>query len=305
MRYLWAAVLLLGSGPAVAQMLDAGEAWRSLPFTVMEGKPMLPVTVAGQDGVMMFDLGTPSPVFLNRGAADLAAGQEVARGFAASGQEIVVHLHDAPELAVAGRALPLPAKVQSGDFSFAEGAFGAEFMGFVGLPAVEGHALLLDYGRSLLTVIAVAEDGGMELPPPDPTEVVATLDFLLFPEELPLAVGRIGELPIQISLDSGDSGTAYLTAATRGRLMAAGLLAEGATGLWELSGLTLGGALMLPQPVALIEAGGKEDRRNRGQPDELRLGAAFFAAYPTLWNFPARRVMILRPDAGILAAPAP
>ncbi|MCZ8334992.1 MAG: hypothetical protein O9328_12080 [Rhodobacteraceae bacterium] len=304
MRYVWAALLALGAGPAMAQMLTEGEERRSLPFTVMDGKPMLPVTVAGQDGVMMFDLGTPSPVFLNRGAAVLPPGVEVGRGFAASGQEIVVQLHDAPAVAVAGQALALPAKVQSGDFSFAEGAFGADFMGFLGLPAVADHAVLLDYGRAALGVIAV-RDGVMVVAPPDPKDVIATLDVLMIPDELPLAVGRIGEVPIQISLDTGDSGTAYLTPATRARLAAAGLLAEGPTGLWELSGLTLGGSLMLPTPVALIEAGGEADHRVSGQPDELRLGAAFFATYPTLWEFPARRVLILRPDAAILAVAAP
>ena len=301
MRYVLVALLALGAGPAVAQMLEEGQEWRSLPFTVMDGKPMLPVTVAGQDGVMMFDLGTPAPVFFNRGAAALPPGPEVGRGFAASGQEIVVQLHDAPEVAVARQALPLPAKVQSGDFSFAEGAFGAGFMGFLGLPAVADHAVLLDYGRAALGVLAV-RDGGMALPPPDPKEVIATLDFLMIPDDLPMTVGRVGELPILVSLDTGDSGTAYLTPGTRARLAAAGLLVEGPAGLWELSGLTLGGSLMLPTPVALIEAGGEADHRTSGQPDELRLGAAFFATYPSLWDFPARRMLILRTDAAILGA---
>lgn len=304
MRYLCAALLALWAGPALAQMLAEGEDRRTVPFTVMDGKPMLPVTVAGQDGVMMFDLGTPSAVFLNRGAAALPPGPEVGRGFAASGQEIVVQLHEAPEVAVAGQVLPLSGQVRSGDFSFAHGVYGADFMGFLGLPAVADHGVLLDYGQSALTAIAVRE-GGMAVPPPEGADVIARLDLLLIPEELPMAVGRIGEVPILVTFDTGDVGAAYLTPGTRARLAAAGLLVEGATGFWEVSGLTLGGALMLPAPVALIEAGGEADMRRVGQPDELRLGAAFFATYPTLWDFPARRLMILRADAAILTAPAP
>ena len=302
MRWVCGVLMALAAGQGQAGILAEGEDLRAIPFVVMDGKPMLPATVAGREGVMMFDIGTPSVVFLNRGAVDLAAGQVVGRGFAASGQEIVVQLHDGPDFALAGVELALPAKVQSGDFSFAEVAFGADFLGFVGLPAVEDHAVLLDYGRQALTVIRVDEAGVMALPAPEPLEVVADLPFLLFPEELPLMVGRIGEVPIQISLDSGDGGAAYLAPDTRARLQAAGLLAEGATGLWELSGLTLGGALMPPTPVSLIEAGSAADGRPSGQPDELRLGAAFFAGQPTLWNFPARRLVLLRPDAAILTA---
>ncbi len=297
---------LLAAMPARADLLVEGEDRREIGFSVVEGKPMLPVAVDGRAGVMMFDIGTPSVAFLNRGAVDLPQGQEVARGFAASGQEIVVQLHPAPDLALAGQALALPERVQSGDFGFAEGVFGADFLGFIGLPAVQDHMVMLDYGRAMLTVFRVDGTGDTVPPAPAAKEVIAELDFLLFPEELPLSVGRIGELAIQISFDSGDSGTVYLRPGTRARLLAAGHLAMGANGLWELSGLTLGagGALIAPTPVAMIEAGSPDDKRNRGQPDELRLGAAFFAEHPTLWNFPARRLMILHPDAAILRGAA-
>jgi hypothetical protein len=301
----WIGLTLLGlvlAAPLRAEILAEGQDRRDIPFTVMDGKPMLPVAVDGRAGVMMFDIGTPSVVFLNRAAIDLPEGQEVGRGFAASGQEIVVQLHPAPAMTLAGQGMDLPERVQSGDFGFTEVAFGADFLGFVGLPAVQDHAVLLDYGRSVLSVIRLDEAGVMALPEPDATDVVATLDFLLFPDELPLTVARIGEMPVQVSFDSGDSGTLYLQPGTRARMVAAGSLATGANGLWELAGLTLGGALMPPTPVTVIEAGGEDDKRAAGQPDELRLGAAFFATHPTLWNFPARRMLILRPGAAMLQA---
>lgn len=299
------ALALLGvmlASPLFAEVLGDGQNRREIPFSVMDGKPMLPVVLDGRAGVMMFDFGTPSVAFFNRGAVDLPDGQEVGRGFAASGQEIVVQLHPAPDLMLAGQGIALPERVQSGDFGFAEVAFGEDFLGFVGLPAMQDHAVLLDYDRSALSVIRVDEAGVMAVPAPAAVDVVATLDFLLFPDELPLAVGRIGELPVQVSFDSGDSGTLYVQPGTRARMVAAGSLATGANGLWELAGLTLGGALMPPTPVILIEAGGEDDRRGSGKPDELRLGAAFFAGHPTLWNFRAGRVIILRPGAAILTA---
>ncbi len=300
MRAAVCAVLLTAATPLWAGLLNEGQDRREIGFTVMDGKPMLPVAVDGRAGVMMFDIGTPSPVFFNRAAVDLPDGQEVGRGHAASGQEIVVQLHPAPDLMLAGQAMALPERVQSGDFGFAEVAYGSDFLGFVGLPAVQDHAVMLDYDRAALTVIRVDEAGVMALPMPEPTDVIATLDVLLFPDELPLAVARIGEVPVLVSFDSGDSGTLYVQPGTRARMVAAGSLASGPNGLWELAGVTLGGALMPPTPVQLIEAGSAEDGRRTGQPDELRLGAAFFAGHPTLWNFPARRMLILRPGAAIL-----
>lgn len=297
-----ALLMVIVAAPLQAGILNEGQDRRDIPFTVMDGKPMLPVAVDGRAGVMMFDIGTPSAVFFNRGAVDLPGGQEVGRGFAASGQEIVVQLHPAPGLTLAGQGVDLPERVQSGDFGFAEVAFGEDFIGFVGLPAVQDHAVLLDYDRSALSVIRVDEAAVMALAAPAATDVIATVDFLLFPDELPLAVARIGEMPVQVSFDSGDSGTLYMQPGTRARMVAAGSLATGANGLWELAGVTLGGALMPPTPVTLIEAGGEDDKRGTGQPDELRLGAAFFASHATLWNFPARRMMILRPNAAMLQA---
>ena len=108
-----------------------GMAWRELPFTLIDGKPMLDVQVGDQTGVMMFDNGTPASVFLNREAADLAPGQEVGRGTAASGQEIIVQVHPAPMVAIAGLPMATENPARSGNFGFVEVAFGADFLGFV------------------------------------------------------------------------------------------------------------------------------------------------------------------------------
>ncbi len=64
-------------------------------------------------------------------------------------------------------------------------------------------------------------------------------------------------------------------------------------------------------PVQVVDAGGPQDRRRlrAGQPALLRLGAAFLARHPSLWNFPARILTLLQPDAAWLrpldAAPGP
>lgn len=295
-----ALALLMLSGTAQADLLPDGMALRELPFGLIDGKPMLAVQVGGQTGVMMFDNGTPAAVFLNREALALPPGQEVGRGTAASGQEIIVQMHPAPEVVVAGLPMATENPARSGNFGFAEAAFGADFLGFVGMPAVQDHAILLDYDRQVLTVARVGPDGRMALPTPPAADVLADVAILLLPEELPMVVGAVGAVPMLLSFDTGDSGTAYLTPSTAAALQEAGLLTPVADGRARLEGVALGGAMIGAVDVNLVTAGGPQDMRGAGQPDELRLGAGFLADHPMIWNLAAKRITLLRQGSAYL-----
>jgi hypothetical protein len=273
------ASLLALAFPAQAELLPTGQVWREIPFQVVDEKPMLDASVGDSTGRMMFDTGTPELVFLNRDALALGKGQTVARGFAASGQPIEVQLHDAPEVAVGGVPLDIGAKAVSGDFGFVEGLFGADYLGFIGLPAVEGGAFVLDYGRHVLTVMH-SDASRLAVPPPEADEVVATLTIALLSGEQPTTGAFVGSLPVLLDFDTGDSGTFYLRPETRARLEAAGSLTMTGDAA-SLSGVTFGGA--------------------RFDGLAVRLGAGFLAEHPSLWDFPAGTITFLRPDAAFLA----
>lgn len=293
-RRLMAAFLCLFPVAGAAELLAPGEAVRALPFTLRDGKPMIAATIAGQDGVVMFDTGTPHVLMLNRDALGLPAGQEVARGHAASGQAVVVKAHPAPTAILADRQMDLPEPVLSGDFGFTRAGLGADFLGFLGTPAVAATPFTLDLARGRLTLLAAGTA------PPAPEDIVADITFFFAQGEQPLWAGRLGDLPILIDIDTGDGGTIYLTDATRAALVQAGRLA-GTGPEVILTGLGFGGASFGPVPVRVVSAGGPQDMRRTGQPDLLRLGAGFLSAQPSLWDFPARRLVFLRPGAAILA----
>lgn len=293
------ALLALWAVPSAAQILPEGQNWRELPFEVVAGKPLLTVAVNGAKGRMMFDNGTPEMLFFNRDAAALGAGNYAAQGLAASGQKITVHLHDAPQVEIAGLPFAAPAKVTSGDFGFAELAFGSDFMGFIGAPMVEPWAFLLDYDRSMLTILRTGPDGALIVNPPAPTDVLAEISFAMAPGEQPTTAGFIGQMPVAVDLDTGDDGTIYLRPETRTRLLAAGLLQTNGADV-TLRTLSLGGAVFSDLQLRLVEAGGPQDMRAYPGSDFLRLGARFFAGRPTLWNFPAGTFTVLRSDSGFL-----
>lgn len=291
-----ACLLALCAGPAFAQLLPDGQDWREIPFAVVEGKPMLEVTVDGQSGQMMLDNGTPEAVMLNRDAARLAPGQEVARGKAASGQPIIVMLHDAPELRVDGAPMPLPAKVFSGDFGFAEAGFGPGFLGFLGSPAVEPHPFLLDYARKRLVVL---REGSFALAPGD---VRGEVVFSIWKGEQPTTAVQIGDQAMLVDFDTGDNGTLYLRPETQEALVQAGLL-TGGPDLWTLVSIRLGETDFGPLTLSVVQAGGAADFRRSGPADFLRLGARFLADTPTLWDFQQNRLIFLAPGARLLADP--
>lgn len=283
----------------MGDVLGPGQVIRSLAFSLRDGhKPMLEARVAGQSGVLMFDNGTPDALLLNRAAVSLPPGRWVASGAASSGQPVEVHAHAAPTVHLGGKAMVLPEVVRSGDFGFTVAALGPDFLGFLGTQAVQRDAFVLDYARRQWVVLRVDERGSLPVAL-SAADVLAQLRFLIGPGGLPTVTALLGGLPIRTDLDTGDGGTLYATTATLDQLRQKGQLApEGA--LWQLRGLSMGDAVFGSTLVRWVEAGGPEDFRSAGKADQLRLGASFLAAHPCLWNFPAKTLTFLKPEAAFL-----
>lgn len=297
---LAAALTLASVLPAAAGLLADGQTVRVLPFTVRDGdKPMLDATVAGKQGVVMLDNGTPDALFLNRAALPLPPGTLVGRGYAASGQAIEVRSHRAPSMKVQGQALALAAQVRSGDFGFTAPGLGSDFLGFVGTKMLTEDAFVLDYTHRQLVVLKVRKDGVLALKPPASEDVLLQIPFLIWPGGQPTFAGAVGAVPMVMDIDTGDSGTLYVTAQTREHLQDQKLLqAEGTE--WRLSGVAIDSFKLAPTLVRVVDAGGPQDFRLEGHTDQLRLGAGFLTHYHCLWNFPAKTLTFLQPGASFL-----
>jgi hypothetical protein len=251
---------------------------------------------------MRFDSGTPDKMFFNGDALALAPGPEVGRGRAASGQEIVVRLADAPKVTIGGQPISLPTKVSTGNFGFVREVFGDDYLGFIGTPFMQPYAFVLDYGRRIVTFLRVDAAGILPMAPPAAAEVVAALRFSLSKGQLPTTTAVVGGMPMLLGFDTGDSGTLYLRAETRRTLAAAGQIkADGEHRV--LSTLTFGGAPFTDVRVAVREAGGADDFRGTGPSDFLRRGSDVLVRHPSLWNFPAHRLTFLMPGSAFLDLP--
>ena len=293
--------LAVVAGAAQAQLLSADQDSRVIALQIVDTKPLVPVTVDGLPGIMMFDVGTPEAAFFNRDAAVLAAGVEIARGHAASGQVVTVQRHVAPKFAVAGQGFALDGQIVSGDFGFAEVGYGPEFMGFVGLPAMLPYAFTLDFKRKALTILRVDDKGALRAAP-DAADIRAVIAVSMASTKLPTTEAVVGDLTLPMDFDSGDGGTLYLRPETKAAMVAAGTLRQTAAG-YVLGGLQFGGASFDDTRVAVIEAGSPADFRGMGAVDLIRIGSVFLGENPSLWNFPAGTITFLDPDSAFLAQP--
>ena len=296
---MMAVVALAGLGQEPGLLGDSVD-WREIPFAIVEAKPLIEARVSGTPGRMMFDTGTPLTVLVNRDAVALEGGHDSRTGSVASGQSVDIRNHAPVPIEFGGVAIAAGPVLISGDFGFIEVAFGEDFLGFVGTPAVEEGAFLLDYSRQVLTILRTDADGALVAGPPASGEVVARFSFVRDEGEQPTTGAFIGSLPIVLDFDTGDSGTLYLRPETRASLEAEGVLAvEGDEAV--LRALRLGGAVFADVTVRIIEAGGAEDGRTWSGSNSLRLGAGFLSEHPSLWNYPAGTITILEPGAAFLA----
>ena len=132
---MMAVVALAGLGQEPGLLGDSVD-WREIPFAIVEAKPLIEARVKGTPGRMMFDTGTPLTVLVNRDAVALEGGHDSRTGSVASGQSVDIRNHAPVPIEFGGVAIAVGPVLISGDFGFTEVAFGEDFLGFVGTPAV-------------------------------------------------------------------------------------------------------------------------------------------------------------------------
>jgi hypothetical protein len=195
----------------------------------------------------------------------------------------------------------LSPQVSTGNFGFVQEAFGNDFLGFMGMPFMQPYALTLDYNRRVATFWRVDAAGRLPVNPPAAADVVAEVHFSLFPGSLPTAAAQVGDVSLLLDFDTGDSGTVYLRPETRQALLEAGHIQADGEHL-VLTTLAFGGARFNKVRVQVREAGSADDTRHTGPSNLLRLGSDFLDQHPSVWNFPAHRIVFLKPNSAFLQA---
>lgn len=284
---------MISASSGFADLLGPDREIREIPFMVIDAKPMIAARVGEKQGLMMFDTGTPDAIFLNRDSVKLDDGTFLTKGRAASGQTIEVFQHLPPPILLAGEEINPEPVIRSGNFNFTAELFGNDFLGFIGQPAVEKSAFVLDYNRQVLTILATAPNGSPVATAPYMNDILVRIDFVINTSGLPMSSGRIGTHAVTVDFDTGDSGSLYLSEKTLAQLATDGLLSVN-DDRGVITEFELYGALFPDLSVRLVRAGSSKDTRVAEKSDHLRLGARFFTDHLTLWNYPSGTIDILR-----------
>lgn len=283
---LWAAV---GVVPGMAQaesalsLLPEGAESVTLPFEVQDGFILLSGQVAGVTGVFMFDTGTPFPVLINNTVVPVALSGTPTEGRAGSGQTFRIHRHaDAGPVTLAGQDFAQTGPVLSGDLQWLTDEFRSDFLGFAGQPLIREARMTIDYGTREMTLDRIRP---AEAAPADLGPGAVTLTFDGFDGDrpnLPYVTARLGDLPLEVMLDTGTAGVLELTPEAKAALLDAGALTVSPEGV-ALPGLVLQG-----QSIRAFAAQLSEGTVNR-----LTVGHATLSQYRSIWDFPGGTITLI------------
>ena len=279
----------VGVGSVAAQaesalsLLPEGADRVTLPFKVQDGFILLSGRVAGVTGVFMFDTGTPFPFLLNNTVVPLALSGTPTEGRAGSGQTFRIHRHaDAGPVTVAGQDFVQTGPVLSGDLQWLTDEFRSDFLGFAGQPLIREARMTIDYRTQEMTLDRI---GPTLLAPADLGPGAVTLTFDGFDGDrpnLPFIMAQLGDLPMEVMLDTGTAGVLELTSEARAAMQDAGEITVSPEGV-ALPGLVLQG-----QSIRAFAAELSEGTVNR-----LTVGHATLSQYRSIWDFPAGTITLI------------
>jgi len=308
---LWFAFLFLA--PPVSEAKDAGERFVpnayqsgripfSLPFFSLNGHMLIDGAVDGKQGKFLFDTGTEFAFFLNNNYLKLGKEQFIARGHAASGQELVLYRQRAPLSSIEiGKVVRFDAVrgFTHTDWGFLEKGYGIPaFLGSVGHGFNRNYVFVIDYDMQSITFYPYDEHGQVPSMVIDPEKVVARFEFRPagVDGKIPEIVIYVGDEPITAFFDTGNLGSLELTESMQTVLAQKVLLkltpSEYSYGAYEsvmraeINGLRHEGVKFASIRNLIFTSGVK---------NRIGLGYQFLKNHITVWDYQNRTLTLLHP----------
>ena len=265
----------------------------TLPIVMVQEFPFVEGAVAGVKGKFMLDTGTEQALVLNDHRVPVTNVRTIGTGKFGSGQVFAARLvPEVADLQIGPLHFPRATLIQTQDASLLE-SITPDFLGFFGYYAWADYALKLDYKKSR----AIFYKGGPEHYLKGET-VIAELPFETrrIPNS-PVMHGRIGEMAVIVTWDTGQYGSLNTNAAGKAELLRTKhllALGEKAENL-DLTGLEVAGYAMPdisglevetePSPAA-VPIGISE-------PHMLTIGYGLLRQYKTVWDYRRKRIFLL------------
>lgn len=265
----------------------------TLPIVMVREFPFIEGSVAGVSGKLMLDTGIEQAITINDHRVPVLHGRKIGQGFFESGQTFAVRLvSELGDIRIGGLFYPRATDVIVQDARLLE-KITPDFIGWLGYHAFATHALKLDYGKLRATFY---KNGAADYLKGE--RVVAELPFETrkLPNH-PIMAGRIGEMAIVTTWDTGQHGSLYTSEEGKARLLKEGRLIPSRTkrDAFDLNGLQLNGHTMPVVQGIDIETEPSPAAKPVGivEPHELTIGYGLIHQFKTVWDFQQRRVYLL------------
>ncbi|MEG3191590.1 hypothetical protein [Lysobacter sp. D1-1-M9] len=265
----------------------------TLPIVMVREFPFIEGTVAGVEGKFMLDTGAQDSLSINDNRVPVLDARTIGSGFFGSGQTFKIRLvPELQDIRIGGLIYPRATAVESMDARLLEGIT-PDFIGWIGYNAFSGHAMKLDYQNLRATFYRHGEADYLES-----ERVVAELPFETrkLPNH-PIQAGRIGEMDVVTSWDTGQHGNLYTSEEGKARLLREGRLTPSPTkpDSFDLHGLRLNGHTMPSIPSIAVHTTHSPAAAPIGisEADWLVLGYALLHQFKTVWDYDRQRIYLL------------
>lgn len=264
----------------------------AMPISMVREFPFIEGEIAGIKGRFMLDTGMQDALVINDHRVPIAGGRWIGSGHFSSGQTYEVRLHDLVRDVRIGRVLhPRVTSVRSQDARMLE-RITPDFLGWVGFNYFSGHAMKLDYRRSLVTFYHGGANRFL-----DGEKLVATLPFETrrLPN-VPLLRARVGNFDAIASLDTGVYGSLSIPHEKMQGLLRDGHLKRSRrAATFDLDHVRIGGRIVIAAKAIEVENEPSASAKAVGitEDTELELGYAFLRRYKTVWDFNGHRLHLL------------
>ncbi|MGC4043184.1 MAG: hypothetical protein QM758_05225 [Armatimonas sp.] len=278
----------------------------SLSFTMVHEFPFVSTNINGTAGKLLFDTGNQDALSLNDHLlTNLGEGAVVGSGFVGSGQTYTVTRRTKIDHVVIGtgkQALQFTdvPNILSQDTRFLEGIT-PDCLGWLGYDFFQGYLMKLDYARKVLTFYKTTDARRRTKDFLRGEKVIAVLPFETrkLPNH-PLLHVKVGDQDILAAFDTGQMGTVTMSKTMQETLASRKLLTMLTEKRCRIDGILLTGdrgesITASVENVPLFDKPGPA-AGPMGTPEAniLSLGYAFLKQYKTVWDYPDKKIYLLK-----------
>jgi hypothetical protein len=263
----------------------------SMAIDVSDGFAFLTGAATGRPGVFMFDTGSPDLFMLNRHVVPLDSATRSGQVTTPFGKTVDAYVNKKiGQILLRTVVYPNVGDVRSADLETIDEKVRPDFLGLIGFPLIKDVAFKLDYDHRRLTLFQLDSAGAPKLSTVSPSSVLGVLHFTTSKANTPEVTFAVGGTQLPATFDTGTRGSLTLTDATRKALETAGVLhvAKDSVTLDHATADSVSFSI----PVASVTTGAA---------NHLAIGTRFFERHPTVWNFHARTLTVLRGAEGAAA----